>query len=135
MLFHNISCHLIFAVFLLQANIFDFFLLFPVFQGNKGQRRHKRRSEHVTDRVSNGSTHGEASKQTQSQGILKRKMKHLSSETNIDRITDAKRVWTLPSLEGAAASPHLSTSSTSSWESEKKVTDDDPSDIRRDTHT
>ncbi|XP_027144862.1 uncharacterized protein LOC104928472 [Larimichthys crocea] len=105
---------------------------------NNCQRRRKRRSERVTDRVLNGSTHGEASKQTQSQGNLKRKMKHLSTKTNVDRITDAKRpfgVLALPSPKGATAAPHLSTSNTSSWESEEKKTDDDLSDIRLYTQT
>lgn len=97
----NMSCYLITsAMFLLQANMFDFFwntaFLHLIFQRNKVRPawdHNKHRSEHVKDRALNGSTHGDANKQTQSQDILKSKNKkeHLFSKTNTEEIIDSER--------------------------------------------
>lgn len=122
MLFHNINCYLISAVFLLQANMFDFlwntaFLHF-LSHGNKihpAWYHNKHRCEYVKDRVLNGSSHG-GSKQTQSQDILKskNKMKHLFSKTNIREITGSERPSSAEILDnflgGSTCVPHPSTS-------------------------
>lgn len=107
MLFNNMSCYLIIsAVFLLQANMFGFFwstaFLHLIFQRNKvrpARYHNKQRSEHVKDRALNGSTHGDANKQTQSQDILKSKNKkeHLFSKTNTEEIIDSERPLPPPS--------------------------------------
>lgn len=75
----------------------------------------KHRSEHVRDRELNGSADGEASKQIQSQDILKseNKMKHLFTRTNTEEITDSERPSNDETVDdflgGAAAVPQLPT--------------------------
>ncbi|XP_051273219.1 uncharacterized protein LOC127373131 [Dicentrarchus labrax] len=105
-----------------------------LFQGNKdkvhpAQYHNKHRPEHVKDRVLNGSTHGEASKQTQIQDIRKSKneMKHLFSKTNIEEIIDPERPTsseTLDFLGGITTVPHLSSFDMLSRESEEEEADD-----------
>ncbi|XP_035523589.1 E3 ubiquitin-protein ligase MARCH7-like [Morone saxatilis] len=105
-----------------------------LFQGNKdkvhpAQYHNKHRPEHVKDRVLNGSTHGEASKQTQIQDILRSKneMKHLFSKTNTEEIIDPERPTsseTLDFLGGVPTVPRLSSFDMLSRESEEGEADD-----------
>lgn len=94
------------------------------------QYHNKHRSEHVKDGVLSGSTHGEASKPTQSQDILKskNKMKHLFSKTNME-IIDFGRPSSAETLDyfpgGATTVPRLSTFDILSSESEEEEADDD----------
>ncbi|XP_044035886.1 probable E3 ubiquitin-protein ligase MARCHF10 [Siniperca chuatsi] len=100
----------------------------------------KHRCEHVRDRVLNGSTHGEANKQTQSQDILKRKnkMKHLFSKTNIEEIIDSERLSSAETLGnflgGTTTVPHLSTFDILSSETEEEEGDDGVSASWQDTY-
>ncbi|XP_018543668.1 probable E3 ubiquitin-protein ligase MARCHF10 [Lates calcarifer] len=105
------------------------------------QYHNKHRSKHVKDGVLNGSTCGEASKQTQSQDILRseNKMKHLFNKTNTEEIIDSgcpSSVETLDDfLGGTTTAPHLPIFDTS--ESEEEADDNllaicQATDVKRD---
>ncbi|CAK6956862.1 probable E3 ubiquitin-protein ligase MARCHF10 [Scomber scombrus] len=87
--------------------------------------------EHVESRVLNGSTHGEASKQTQSQDILrsKNKTRHHFNKANTEEIIDSEHSSSAETLDNflgdIAAVPQLSRLDTVSGKSEEEELEDD----------
>ncbi|KAL7371597.1 hypothetical protein ABVT39_001861 [Epinephelus coioides] len=95
-------------------------------KADPAQYHNKRRSEHAKDRGLIGSTGGEASKQRQSRGFLRRfgQMKHLFRKTNTEDTTDSERPSSAEApddfLGGATAASHVPTFHTLSSESGEK---------------
>lgn len=101
-------------------------------EGNKvhpAQSYNKHRFEHVESRILNGSTHGEASKQTQSQDILRSKTRHLFNKANTEEIIDSEHSSSAETLDNflgdIAAVPQLSRLDTVSSKSEEEEPEDD----------
>lgn len=87
----------------------------------------KHRSEHVRERVLNGSTHGVASNQIQCWDVqrTKNKMKHLFNRANAEEITDSELPFSAENVDSLAGVTHCPIFDTQFSESEDEESDDD----------
>lgn len=117
----------------------EYSFLYLLFQGNNehpAQYHNEHRSEHAKESVLNGSTHGEASKQTRSQDIMM-KMKQLFNKTNTKETLDSECPFSGEILDdllgGTITAPHFFTCDNQSSESEEDEDHDDLLASRQDT--